>query len=197
MPSSEISFLYLYILLGLLSSCLAFPPFPTLSLARKIAIDDKRDHSSHYSKELSPTSRLQQRSTVSDLLQEYPDLSYLRPRLTNHITVTSHVPIVPNEQSPTPSNAFQAVSSFYSAIASRSAQLEQQNETMEKAMAFGANRFWINFYGSREEGIQWSDVQWLAEKCRAWVQRGFVGKWEGWVFLERGRGTVRFEVRIF
>lgn len=168
-----------------------------MSSPLKTAIDDMRDHSSQISRESQSTSKLKQRSTVSDLFQDYGHLIFPRPLLSNHITVTSHVPISPNEQSPTPSNVFSAVSSFYGAIASRSAQLNERNEETEKAMAFGANRFWINFYGSREEGILWSDVQWLAEKCRGWVQRGFVGKWEGWVFLEGGRGTVRFEVRIF
>ncbi|KAI4181370.1 MAG: hypothetical protein LQ346_006806 [Caloplaca aetnensis] len=193
--------LYFALLLGLLSSCLAFPPFPPQSWASDITLNNIKDHPPHSSREKSSTSRLHQRSTISDLLSDYYPLLLPPNRLTNHITIIQYIPFLPSPpSSPSSSNASTALSSFYSAIASRSAQLITQNEVAEQKMAFGAKRFWINFYkpaGQEEGAIQWRDVQWLAEKCRGWAQRGLVGKWEGWLFLEGGRGSVRVEVRVY
>ncbi len=203
MPPSETITISLYfaLFLGLFSSCLAFPPFPPQSWPSEITINNIKDHTPHSSRQTSSTSRLLQRSSISDLLSDYYPLILPQNQLTNHITITQNIPFLPSlPSSPPSSNASNALSSFYSAIASRSAQLIAQNREAEQKLAFGANRVWINFYkspGQEEGGVRWSDVQWLAEKCRGWAQRGLVGKWEGWLFLEGGRGSVRVEVRVY
>lgn len=143
--------------------------------------------------------QFKQRSTISDLLSLYSDLIPPPPSSTYHLIFTSYAAFYPtNSAWLTPANnASAALSSFYGAIASQSAQFEKQNWPAKQAMAFGANRVWINFYGNGNGALVWKDLEWVAERCRRWAERGLVGKWEGILWPEGGRGSVRVGVRVF
>ncbi|KAI4132111.1 MAG: hypothetical protein LQ338_000865 [Usnochroma carphineum] len=135
----------------------------------------------------------QRRNTIASLLSLYPDLIPPPPPLAYHLTFTSCTAFYPPDSAwATPANnASAALSSFYGAIISLSSQLEQQKFQGKSAMAFGASRLWINFYGGGEQGLAWRDLEWVAKRAKGWAERGLVGAWDGRVWLDGGRGSVR------
>ncbi|KAL8823178.1 MAG: hypothetical protein Q9170_008376, partial [Blastenia crenularia] len=108
------------------------------------------------------------RSTVSELLSSDPSISpsdllliQLSPNPTKYrLFFTSYTPFLPaNDLWLTgANNASTALSSFYAAIASRSSSFGGQNMATKPAMAFGAGRVWIDFYGQGGKELVWKDL---------------------------------------
>ncbi|KAI4256005.1 MAG: hypothetical protein L6R35_007507, partial [Caloplaca aegaea] len=70
------------------------------------------------------------------------------------------------------------------------------NQVTKAAMAFGAKRMWINFYGSEEEGLRWKDLEWVAARARGWSEKGLVGVWEAVLLPEGQKRQVGVQFKV-
>ncbi|KAL8934906.1 MAG: hypothetical protein Q9211_004985 [Gyalolechia sp. 1 TL-2023] len=126
-----------------------------------------------------PLRRFQPRTTISDLLASYPSIATADLFISAPPPVSSYRFFLTSYHFHPADHASVALSSFYAAIASRSSSLGARNEAIQPALAFGAGRLWINFYGTGGQALAWKDLEWVAVKCRGWAERGFVGTWTG------------------
>lgn len=140
--------------------------------------------------------QFRKRSTVSDLLACYPSIavgdlfiSAPPPSTRYRLFLTSYNYYPAN-------SAAVAFSSFYGAIASQSSFNGGQNLKSDMAMAFGAGRLWINFYGKGDKPLVWKDLEWLGVKCRGWAEKGLVGTWNGVLWPPGQRVGISVEVKI-
>ncbi|KAL9010048.1 MAG: hypothetical protein Q9173_004980 [Seirophora scorigena] len=144
----------------------------------------------------SPNLRKRQGSSVGELLSALPIPISAFP--TYHLKLTSHSTFYHADSAElTPAyNASAPLSSFYGSVVSRSTYFARQNRDTKTAMAFGAKRMWIDFYGSAEEGLRWQDVEWVATRARGWAEKGLVGVWEGVLWPQGQKRQVRVHVKV-
>ncbi|KAL8646773.1 MAG: hypothetical protein Q9210_005940 [Variospora velana] len=186
------------ILLGFFSLSIALPP----SNHHTGSVDDIRDHSLQspnsiiHTAALQPLPNLKPRSDVWDQLSSLPIPIFGYPAY--HLKLTSYSPLYrDNSLGPVPSNnASTALSSFFGSVVSKSNYFARQNRATKAAMAFGAKRMWINFYGSEEEGLRWKDLEWVAARARGWSEKGLVGVWEAVLSPEGQNRQVGVQVKV-
>lgn len=144
----------------------------------------------------SPDLRKRQGSSVGELLSSFPIPIFGFP--TYHLKLTSHSTFYHTDSAElTPAyNASAPLSSFYNSVASLSSYFARQNRATKTAMAFGAKRMWIDFYGSAEEGLRWQDLEWVATRARGWAEKGLVGVWEGILWPQGQKRQVRIQVIV-